>query len=107
MFDNFDKKLTTLNILIIFLFITSIILGIMAFIPYKKDLSCEDSGCDGAFFPPGAVCKIGNDNKKKCFINKHRYYLIIPSVVLFGISCLLFYGNFNDIYNDKSKNLED
>ena len=49
----------------------------MAFIPYKKDLSCEGSGCDGAFFPPGAICKIGNDNKIQSYkmyerTNKNR-----------------------------------
>jgi hypothetical protein len=96
------------KIFICVLAITGFILGVMAFVPYKKDLNCENSSCDGAFIPPGSICSLGDDNKKKCYVKKHRYYLIIPSIVLLGISILKYYNEIYkpDIATNKINNVE-
>ena len=102
MFKNYFSNITNSHILISILFIIALVLGIMSFIPYNKDLNCGGSDCDGAFFSPGAICNLDSNNKKKCFVKKHRYYLIIPSIVLFGIAGLIMY--YNTTYNPNNSN---
>ena len=79
------------KIIISVLALIGIILTVMAFIPYKKDLNCADSNCDGEFIPTGSICNLDKNNKKKCYVSKHRYYLIIPAIVFLGVSAIKYY----------------
>ena len=89
--DNFEEEINNDNKHIIYtviLSIVGIILCVLAFIPYKKDINCKGTDSDVACKFSNAVCSVDGSH---CYIKKKRYYLIVPGIFLLCLAGLIFF----------------